>query len=151
MKVGMRIGTSGSRGPLTKAQIALIRAKILSLPEGTTVVTGGCVGVDALIAETAYESGDLKVHTILPADHKAVDPKWREHCHTWRQMPAGTTYRDRDQAVVEESDNLLAFPLYKESDSRARRSGTWMTIRMARRAVQSIETFILDGLEMNNL
>jgi hypothetical protein len=139
----VRVATSGTRERLTMAQAALVRDKVLSLPPGTTVVTGGCVGVDALIATVAYRAGRYHVLTVLPADHSRVDPNWKDHCHEHIQMEHGTTYRQRDAMVVLHGDNLLAFPLYPEDDPRSKRSGTWMTVRLAKRAAKPVEAFVL--------
>lgn len=150
----MRVSISGTQRIPTPAQERFIRERILKLPPETTVITGGCVGVDALVAEIAYHSGYLIVHTILPADHKKVDPVWRRHCHSFVQMSSDTSYRDRDVAVVEDGNNLLAFPLHDEwvhatrtGDVRSARSGTWMTIRIGRGIGRPVEVFVLDQID----
>lgn len=149
----MRVSTSGTRAMMTTAQHVFITERILALPRGTVVVTGGCIGVDALIARVAYESGYLRVHAILPSDHRQVDQEWQRYCHTSYQMPPGTSYRQRDREVVHDGDNLLAFPMYDEwnhasstGDPRSIRSGTWMTVRIARRLNKPVETFVLDDI-----
>jgi hypothetical protein len=151
----MRVSTSGTREHLTHIQCAFIVRRIQALPAGTTVVTGGCLGVDTLIATTAFTAG-LYVHTIMPADRRQADPDWRKWCHTFKEMPRGTTMRQRDEAVVEDGDNLLAFPMYKEwvhrtktGDIRSMRSGTWMTVRIAQKVGKSVEVFVLDDLPPN--
>jgi hypothetical protein len=49
-------------------------------------------------------------------------------------MPAGTTYADRNAVLVKRGTFVCGLPAYPEDDPRSRRSGTWQTIRMARRA-----------------
>jgi predicted Rossmann-fold nucleotide-binding protein len=124
------IGISGTRS-LNDDRAAAVTAVIETLPKDATVVTGGCVGVDAHVARVAYGLG-LHVVTILPADRKAVDPDWRRFCHEYEEMLPGSTYRDRNRRIVQRSDQLLAFPLYPEKDARSTRSGTWQTVRIAR-------------------
>jgi hypothetical protein len=99
----------------------------------TRFITGGCRDGDAIIAEWLYRRG-MPVHTILPADHKQIDFLWARHANTYYQMPPGTTYKDRNAAIVAESERVYGFPMYPETHPRSRRSGTWQTIRMARRA-----------------
>src|SRR5262249_19060923 len=72
---------------------------------------------------------------VVPADRSRVDPWW-EGCPevTVIEMPEGTTYRDRNAALVARSAAVFGLPAYPEDDPRSRRSGTWQTIRMARRA-----------------
>jgi hypothetical protein len=43
-------------------------------------------------------------------------------------------YRERNQDIVNAVDLLIATPAQPEADPRSKRSGTWMTIRLARRA-----------------
>jgi hypothetical protein len=111
------------------------------LPEGTMVITGGCLGGDALVARLARARG-LKVLTILPANHKEVDPEWREHCTEFYQMPPGTSYRDRNTRIV-----VLSRRMYGLADGPTngvdRGSGTWMTIRIAQRRGVPIQVEVL--------
>lgn len=120
----------------------LIRDVILTLPSKILVVTGGCIGGDAVIARMARKRG-LDVHTILPANRAQVDPDWAQHCTSFQEMPPGTDYRDRNQAIVRMSDTIIGFPQFSETDPRSRRSGTWMTLRLARRAEKSVEIWYL--------
>lgn len=140
----IRIAISGSRTVTTPHQRALIRTCILAIPTMSRIVTGGCLGVDALAARVAFEAGCYVIMTILPSNHRAVDPLWKSHCHGYIQMPPGTTYRDRNIAVLRRADQLLAFPRYPEDDPRSRGSGTWMTIRLAWADDMPVEIHVLD-------
>jgi hypothetical protein len=46
-------------------------------------------------------------------------------------MPAGTNYRDRNARILDYTDELIAVADHSEDHALSRRSGTWMTIRMA--------------------
>jgi hypothetical protein len=48
------------------------------------------------------------------------------------QMPQGTSYRDRNAALVARAVVVYGLPAYEEHDLRSQRSGTWQTIRIAR-------------------
>jgi hypothetical protein len=50
------------------------------------------------------------------------------------EMPAGSTYRDRNAELVRWGTVTYGLPAYPEEDPRSRRSGTWQAIRMARKA-----------------
>jgi len=119
----------------------VIREAVQSLPEGTRVVTGACIGVDAEVAYLAY--GTYHVHTVVPADRSRVDPQWRDYCDTFEEMPVGTTYRDRNQRIVDLSTRLIGIAQAPEDDIHSRRSGTWQTIRMARRAGKAVDVRLL--------
>lgn len=115
------------------------------LPERCWIVTGGCIGADAYAARYAWSTG-RNVLTILPADRSRVDPDWLEYCHEYREMPEGTSYKDRDRAVVQEGQHgLLAVALFPEAHPRSLRSGTWMTVRLARDAKIPISIAIMGG------
>lgn len=127
----MRIGWTATRH-LTDELRAWITDTIHALPIDATVITGGCVGGDAYIARVASERG-MDVHAILPANRSQVDPEWAQYCTTVTQMPEGSTYRDRNAEIVRVSGWIYAAPAHPEHDPRSRRSGTWMTVRIARR------------------
>lgn len=135
------VGFTGTRNVPT-AMLPRIRRIVEALPEGTGVVTGGCVGVDAIVARVANQRG-LHVHTVLPADRSRVDRAWADHCSTYEEMPAGTDYRARNTRIVELSDEIIAIPEAPEHDPRSRRSGTWMTVRIARRAGKPVQEKVL--------
>lgn len=137
----LRVGISGTRTKLSHAEKEVIRRNLrIFIPRGATIVTGGCVGVDAFVAEHAYqaERGDGKriwdVHTIMPYLRSQADPNWRDYCDSWVEMGKGTTYKDRNIAIVLDVHYLIYFPKYAESDPRSKRSGTWQTYRLARAA-----------------
>lgn len=138
------VGFSGSRQALTPNQEAYVLHAVRALPHGTLVVTGACVGLDAFVAREAFFSG-FRVKTILPFDRKAVDPDWAKYCHEYEEMPVGTTYKHRNARIVQLSDSLIAFPLHAEGDSLY--SGTWQTVRMARRREMDVDVTCLDTIQ----
>jgi predicted Rossmann fold nucleotide-binding protein DprA/Smf involved in DNA uptake len=135
------VGFTGTRS-VGMADLPRIRQIVEALPDGTMVVTGACIGVDAAVARVANRR-DLIVHTIVPADRSRVDPKWLCHVDTFEELPDGTTYRDRNARIVALSDRLIAIPDHAEHDPESRRSGTWQTIRLARRAGKPVEIHVL--------
>ena len=85
---------------------------------------GDCVGVDAQIDAIAKEVG---FQTIL---HPPDNAKYRAHTSGHAAVNLPLPYLDRNKRMVGLVELLVAFP-YEESE--VLRSGTWATIRWARR------------------
>lgn len=136
------VGLSGTRRPLTRAEQDRVREIVLALPMGTRIVHGACVGLDAFVGMIATRHG-YRVHAVVPSDRSRVDSLWQFHCTTYEEMPEGTDYRDRNQRIVLQSDKLIAIPDHDEHAPESRRSGTWQTFRLARKARKRVEAHIL--------
>jgi hypothetical protein len=136
------VSFTGTRD-ITPADYPAIRDMVYGLPATTIIVTGACIGVDAFVARAA-KAMSYRVHTVVPADRSRVDPEWRDHCDTFEEMPTGTTYRDRNVRLVELADDeVRAIVAHAEGDITSRRSGTWQTIRLARKAGKYVLTRLL--------
>lgn len=109
----------------------------VNVPHAARYVTGGCTGGDAFIGRwLRRHRTDANEHVVIvPADRSRVEEWWAGlDGVTVTEMPPGTTYADRNARLVAEADAVFGFPAYPEHDSRSARSGTWQTIRMARKA-----------------
>lgn len=131
----MIIGFTASR-ELTKAQKIFVMDTVKNLT-ADGFVTGGCVGGDTIIANAIKKYHSRVNHKIIiPSNRIQVDnfvhltacPK-----HNLIYMPDDTDYRDRNERIVEESDRMIAFW------TGYRRSGTFMTINISKRANKIIE------------
>lgn len=113
----------------------LIRVSLENLPRADRYVTGACTGGDAFIGRwLAWHRRDAEHVVVVPGDLSRVDFWFQRANVTVVEMPAHSTYYDRNKRLVKEADLVQAFPAYAEQDYRSLRSGTWQTIRMARRA-----------------
>lgn len=119
-------------------------------PDAWRFVYGGCRGGDEAIAiwMTNYHKPKATHHVIIPANRSAVAEWWKynnaaEPFPYVEYMKDGTDYKARNQAIVRMSDLLIAFPEYREEDPRSLRSGTWQTIRLAKKANIPVDVYIL--------
>jgi hypothetical protein len=128
------IGFTGTRKGMSDVQklfVGLLLDRISDINPHTQLWGhhGDCIGADDLFDTLAIQAG-FSIHL-----HPPTETKWR----AWRTGTAEIVdeelpYRKRNQAIVDAASLLIATPHRAEDDSRSTRSGTWMTIRMARRA-----------------
>jgi hypothetical protein len=136
------VGWTGTRHGSPEVERAIHRA-FDRIDADAQIVTGACVGVDALVARYATSLG-MAVHAVVPSDRSRVDPEWLRYCTTYEEMAPGTTYRDRNERIVAlTTSDLFAVPEHPEGDPRSRRSGTWQTVRMARRARKRVHVHVM--------
>jgi hypothetical protein len=107
----MKVAVVGSREWPDEARV---REYVRSLPEGTTLVSGGARGVDSWAADEARRRGfDVMVHW----------PDWTTHGRS-----AGFL---RNHAIVRDAEKVVAFT--------AGSNGTQHTIDLARKAGKPVE------------
>lgn len=128
------IGWTASRQDPAPHQREQMRRIFSALTLADGFVTGGCVGGDAFIGATLYDLYPLRRHVVVvPADRSRVAIWWHDAPTVEViEMPPGTSYRDRNVRLVDESHLLGGISAFPEFDDRSRRSGSWQTIRLAR-------------------
>lgn len=114
----------------------LLNVLITRVPLADRYATGAAIGGDTFIGRWLRLNRPEAEHVVVvPADRSRVDPWWLELGGvTVIMMPAGTTYADRNAKLVELGTMVFGFPAYPEAHSQSSASGSWQTIRMARRA-----------------
>jgi predicted Rossmann fold nucleotide-binding protein DprA/Smf involved in DNA uptake len=143
------VAFSGTRESLTDNEFARVFDVVKALGKHCIYVTGACTGVDATVARIAFTEG-YTVHTVIPiqAHPRYFDTHWRAYSTTSEMV---NTFADRNRRMVELANpdiGLFAFPSHAEDDPRSRRSGTWQTIRMARKAGKRVQVIVLDAAEV---
>jgi len=147
--VTIGVGTvafSGSR-EIPDGALETIRGVVRAV-SARLYVTGACIGVDQAIAGMVAKHWPTRNQRIVvPRNRTRVDEVWLATFGAAHErvaaafMPRGTTYRERNLAMLGEGfvgvapvvpDLLVAFPAYPQGDPRSARSGTWMTVRLAR-------------------
>lgn len=141
------VGWTGSRvAQLPVAVFSFVQELLERVPrsdrQGVRLVTGACVGIDELVARLGHRAG-YPVHTVVPWNRSMVDREWKRWASSFEEMPAGTSYRDRNYRLVILSNHLNAFPALDERDRRSLRSGTWQTVRLARGISVPVEVYVI--------
>jgi hypothetical protein len=132
----MKIGMSGSRDGIS--ELAIIALKNLDFFNKDTIKQvhhGDCIGADTIFHNIASE---LDIPIII---HPPSDNKLRSFCKSNNVRPE-KSYLKRNQDIVTETDILIAFP---SSNEEIIRSGTWSTIRYARKKDKIIYIIFPNG------
>jgi hypothetical protein len=130
----MRIGFTGTQRGMTVAQrfefVDLLRGKAGWLHHGD------CVGADAGAHSLACDLG------FLIALHPPESPSKRAWCRPAAVTHPPKPYLDRNKDIVRGTECLIAAP---GEDQEQLRSGTWSTVRFARKLKRPIAIIYPDG------
>ena len=128
----MNIGFTGTRKGMSEQQLVKLRHTLFLLAQQYETLTfhhGDCAGADAEAHVIARSIG-YAIHVHPPSKDKL-----RAHCvGDLYDEPAD--YLARNHSIVDACVLMIAAP---ESDTERRRSGTWATIRYARKIHKPIE------------
>ena len=133
------IGFTGTQGGMTPHQKSALRNLLYVLVragDATLFHHGDCIGADEEADELAKGLGIPRhIHPPLNTSKKA-------YC-TGEYTSEPKDYRSRNLDIVQAADILFAAPSGPEANLP--RSGTWMTIRMARRHNVPLKIIWPDG------
>ncbi len=130
----MKVGFTGTRSGMTETQRDKITALLREL-SATELHHGDCIGADA---DAHHIAQALGIPIII---HPPSDPKARAFCEGATKTHPSKAYLTRNKTIVEQTDALVAAPYGPEQ----RRSGTWATIRHARKLKRSCYVVMRDG------
>lgn len=137
------IGFTGTRKGMTPVQAGILKANLERLaPE--VVHHGDCLGADAQLHDLAI---DLRIRVVV---HPPEDPKHRAWCDFPPGREGGSIvfvrrpkpYIERDHDIVDHTEMLVATP---GENRERRRSGTWTTVRYARKVKKPILIILPNG------
>lgn len=120
----MKVGFTGSRQGMSQNQKEQFVLKLFELSP-TEFHHGDCEGADA-------EAHDI-VREFFPDVKITVHPPLSDYLRAFRTgdiIMEQQDYLPRDENIVKSTDFLIAAPLHDEEEKR---SGTWYTVRYARR------------------
>lgn len=143
-----RYGFTGSRyfSPIHGAALDEV---LTAHMDGSEYTTGGAVGVDTYVLRKMTGWLPDAHHRVCLPEHGADwDNEFLSLADEVIRVPntMDHPWRSRNAAILDHSDILLAFPLHDEDHGQSKRSGTWMTIRMARERDIPIVLTVLDQM-----
>lgn len=132
----MKMGITGTRNGATTAQ-SVVLISVLFEMEPEEVHHGNCVGVDDLFVTLARDLVD----DVIIVSHPPKDAKLESRFQSDIVLPR-QDYLDRNKSIVDSVDYMVGVP----SGSReALRSGTWATIRYAKKVGRPLMVVYPDG------
>lgn len=135
------IGFSGSREGMSTRQLEVVE-RFLAMSEFKEVHHGDCTGADEqfhMIVDAKIQEGGGQIRIVI---HPPDDPSYRAFCLSSAMLPQ-QPYLVRNETIVKQSQVLLAAPSTSKDEPR---SGTWHTIRYARKMKRKIYIVMPDGV-----
>lgn len=133
-----KVAFTGTSAGLTSEQLSALRTYFFLSAPGE-LHHGICVGADAAAHAMAKRYGWRVVGH--PGVNKAGEPGGRAPLLGCDEVLPALPYLVRNRAIVADAQHLLACP----GGSEKRRSGTWATVRYARKAGVPVVLFWPDG------
>lgn len=119
--------------------LEIIGNVVRSLEDATEFSTGGAYGVDSMAAILAHNPRVASVLRLCAPAGCLYNRRILLYVDTVEQVHGG--YMKRNDALVEHCDVLLAFPRTTQEQLR---SGTWSTVRRARKAGKEVRIYPLE-------
>lgn len=134
----MKLGVTATRNGLSTYQVQNVRQFFIDHYDITEIHHGDCVRGDETIHNIATDLYGVLVRIVI---HPPIDGRLRAYCEG-DMILAAKEYLTRNRDIVLATDMLLAAP---NTQTEVVRSGTWATIRYARKLKQPIVIFLPDG------
>lgn len=133
----IRLGFTGTQVGMSDSQENWIKGYLAGLGNSIQAAHhGDCIGADADFHLLCLRQD---VFIVL---HPPEDPKKRARCRGASYEHSERPYLERNRDIVNNCDILLACPQQTEEKLR---SGTWSTIRYARKQLKKIYLIFPDG------
>lgn len=130
--MSVKIGMTGSRDGISEYAISKFKDYLDTLSVKVDEVHhGDCVGADTIFHDICKSKGFRIVV------HPPTNPTMRSYCDGDVIKPP-LAYLERNKRIVDETDFIVAFP---SSTNEVVRSGTWSTIRYARKKGKNVVMF----------
>jgi hypothetical protein len=127
----MKVGFTGTQIGMTQKQRVELAKLLVDLRELNTISFhhGDCIGADKQAHDIALS---LSIPIII---YPPLIDKKRAFCKGYYSRKTPMSYLARNHAIVDDVEILIACP---KSDQEEMRSGTWATVRYARKTGKSV-------------
>ena len=124
------VGFTGTQEGMSYEQTNALRQALIG---ATELHHGDCIGADAQAHDIAREIGGIRI-----VIHPPTDPS-RRAFKRGDIIREPKPYLERNHDIVDESASLIAAP---KSDVEELRSGTWATVRYARKMEKPVKMLL---------
>jgi hypothetical protein len=138
----MKLGFTGTRQGMTKPQMDAFIDLVFELAQGDLLEEfhhGCCIGADEQAHNLLDESGVKRIGH--PPENSTYSASL-ETLNSCDELRSPVPYLVRNQNIVDETDSLVAAPKRMKENLH---SGTWYTVRMARKAGKSVTIIYPNG------
>lgn len=135
----MKVGFTGTRNGMTNQQFAFILKAIKEI-KPNEAHHGACIGADKHFHDIAISQ--MIPVVIHPGVNKQGVCYSRASCPNAKEVKNEKFFLDRDKDIVNEVDLLIATPKNHKEELR---SGTWATVRYARKKNKHLLIVYPDG------
>lgn len=138
--VNRRAGFTGTQDGMTAVQ----KERVYQLLDSMWPIEfhhGDCIGADA---EAHLIAKGLRIAVVI---HPPTNERKRAFCKGARETREPLPYIQRNHSIVDETDCLIATP---KAPQEVQRSGTWSTIRYARKIGRVVWVINPDGTILSN-
>ncbi len=137
----LHVGFTGTRRGMTLRKKAAVREHFDNNDHIVYLHHGDCIGADAEAHAEALYFG-IRIWT-----HPPKDQKYRARVSSVMHQEPLKTYLKRNHDIVDSTTYLIATP---SGFTEVRRSGTWATVRYARKQGKEVVIIYLDGKEVHD-
>lgn len=134
----MKIGFTGTQRGMPRTQASIIGSYFHHIE----LHHGDCIGADEQAHNLAKSNGSCRI-----VIHPPLNSYKRAWCPNADTVLSPLDYLDRNRAIVDRTDLLLAAPGEYEEQLR---SGTWATIRYAKKQSKKVIIIYPDGTDWGN-
>lgn len=145
----LNIGITGSRRfprIQQRTKFGGILARLASTYPGIVAIHHGCcTGADEQAHQIARRIPGCQIFGYPGMDKLGNSPYRMQERDGFTELYEPDEYATRNLRIVKASAVMIACPQYPEDDPRSLRSGTWQTVRYARRMHKPILCIMSDG------